>query len=50
MSTIRARIGEAMNWIAANARTFSYMLPDSLEIVFYIGLAIYFASELSQQA
>ena len=37
------------NWIAANARSFSYLLPDALELALYLGLAAYFASQIMQQ-
>jgi hypothetical protein len=39
-----------MNWIAANARSFSYLLPDSIELVLYLSLAAYYAVQLQQQA
>jgi hypothetical protein len=39
-----------VNWVAANARSFSYLLPDSLELVLYLSLAAYFAAQLHQHA
>ncbi len=38
-----------VNWLGANARSFSYLLPDALELVLYLGLAAYFAAQLAQQ-
>jgi len=38
-----------VNWIAANARSFSYLLPDSLELALYLSLAAYFALQIAQQ-
>jgi hypothetical protein len=38
-----------VNWIAANARSFSYLLPDALELALYLSLAAYFAVQLAQQ-
>jgi hypothetical protein len=37
-------------WTAANARSFSYLLPDSLELVLYLSLAAYFAIQVGEQA
>lgn len=37
------------NWIAANPRSFSYLLPDALELTLYLGLAAYFALQIVQQ-
>jgi hypothetical protein len=49
MSSVRTAIDNMVNWIAANARSFSYLLPDTLELVLYLGLAAYFAAQLAQQ-
>ncbi|MGA8905252.1 MAG: hypothetical protein WB661_09625 [Candidatus Bathyarchaeia archaeon] len=38
-----------VNWLLANARSFSYLLPDSLELGLYLGLAAYFAFQIAQQ-
>ena len=39
-----------VNWTAANARSFSYLLPDALELALYLSLAAYFAIRLGEQA
>jgi hypothetical protein len=49
MSGVRAIVDGLMNWIAANAKSFSYLLPDSLELALYLGLAAYFAVQVAQQ-
>ena len=38
-----------VNWIASNGRSFSYLLPDALELALYLGLAAYFALQIAQQ-
>ncbi len=38
-----------VSWMAANARSFSYLLPDALELMLYLGLAAYFTSQFAQQ-
>ena len=38
-----------VSWLAANARSFSYMLPDSLELALYLTIAAYFTLHLAQQ-
>jgi hypothetical protein len=38
-----------VNWVATNARSFSYILPDALEIALYLTLALYFAIRIGQQ-
>lgn len=41
----------AIEWLSANARSFSFMLPDALELALYVGLAAYFTAQLlAQQA
>ena len=42
-------IDGAMNWIATNARSFSYLLPDMLELALYLTLAAYMSLQLAQQ-
>jgi hypothetical protein len=49
MSGVRPVIDRIVNWLAANARSFSYLLPDSLELGLYRVLAAYFAAQLAQQ-
>ena len=39
-----------VNWTAANARSFSYLLPDSLELALYLSFAVYFAIQVGEQA
>jgi len=50
MPTIASLISKAMNWMAANARTFSYALPDSVEFLLYVAIGLYLAMEISQIA
>lgn len=49
MPGVKVIVDRLMNWIAANARSFSYLLPDSLELALYLGLAAYFAVHVAQQ-
>jgi hypothetical protein len=49
MSGVRSVIDGIVNWLAANARSFSYLLPDSLELTLYLVLAAYLATQLAQQ-
>ena len=42
-------VDRLVNWIATNARSFSFVLPDTLELALYLGLAAYFASQILQQ-
>jgi hypothetical protein len=49
MSSERSLADRIVNWIAANARSFGYLLPDTLEIALYICLAAYYAIQLQQQ-
>ena len=49
MPSVRSLVDRIVNWIAANARSFSYLLPDPLEIALYICLAAYYAIQLQQQ-
>ncbi|MGA3296181.1 MAG: hypothetical protein ABSD41_01900 [Candidatus Bathyarchaeia archaeon] len=38
MSSTRSMIHVVANWMAANARSFSYGLPDTLELALYLFL------------
>ena len=49
MSATRSFVDRKVNWIAANARSFSYLLPDTLELTLYLALAAYFTLQLAQQ-
>ena len=42
-------VDRLVNWIASNARSFSFVLPDTLELALYVGLAAYFAAQIIQQ-
>ena len=48
MSDLRATIDGMVNWVAANARSFSYMLPDSMELALYLCIVAYFTVQLVQ--
>jgi hypothetical protein len=50
MSTLRVLVDDVVRWTVANARSFSYLLPDSVELALYIFIAAYFAIQLQQQA
>jgi hypothetical protein len=49
MSSVRSLTARIVAWIVANARSFSYLLPDTLEIALYLCLAAYYAIQLQQQ-
>jgi hypothetical protein len=49
MSNARALSDRIVAWIVANARSFSNLLPDTLEIALYLCLAAYYAMQLQQQ-
>jgi hypothetical protein len=49
MSGVWGMIDGAMNWIATNVRSFSYLLPDTLELALYLTLAAYLSIQLAQQ-
>jgi hypothetical protein len=49
MFNLKVEAERFVNWIAANARSFSYLLPDALELALYLGIAAYFASQIVQQ-
>jgi hypothetical protein len=38
-----------VSWTAANMR-FSYLLPDTVELLLYLAIAAYFVTQLQQQA
>lgn len=42
-------IRDALNWVAARAVSVGYLLPDELELVLYVGLAVYFGILILQQ-
>ena len=44
-----AIVDKFVNWLATNARSFSFALPDALELALYVGLAAYFAAQILQQ-
>jgi hypothetical protein len=46
MLKVRLIFDRIVNWTAANARSFSYLLPDSLELALYLSLAVYFAIQV----
>jgi hypothetical protein len=50
MSSVRSLADGIANWIAANLRSFSYLLPDTLELALYVGLAAYYAIQLQPTA
>lgn len=50
MSSVRSLADRIASWIAANARSFSYLLPDTVELALYLSLAAYYAIQLQQQA
>lgn len=47
--SLKSSLDGMVNWVAANAKSFSYLLPDSLELALYISLAVYFALQIAQQ-
>jgi hypothetical protein len=49
MSRLRSIVDATVNWIADNARSFSYLLPDGVELALYLSLAGYFALQMAQQ-
>ena len=38
-----------VKWVAVNARSFSYLLPDTLELALYLSIAVYFAVQIGHQ-
>jgi|GEM_PF-1511393 hypothetical protein len=49
LTSSRHKFGNIVEWVATNARSFSYLLPDTLELALYLGLLAYFAVQLAQQ-
>jgi len=49
MASLGAVADGVVNWLAAKARSFSYMLPDSVELLLYLSIALYFALQLQQK-
>ena len=49
LSGPRVIVHEIMNWMVFNARSFSYILPDTLEIALYLCLVAYFTTQFAQQ-
>ncbi|MGA8857691.1 MAG: hypothetical protein WB643_11060 [Candidatus Bathyarchaeia archaeon] len=49
MARSRLKFGNIVEWVATNARSFSYLLPDTLELALYLGLLAYFVVQLAQQ-
>ena len=49
MTRSRLKFGNIVEWVATNARSFSYLLPDTLELALYLGLLAYFAVQFAQQ-
>jgi hypothetical protein len=50
MPSLRSLVDDVVKWTATNARSFSYLLPDSVELALYLCIAAYFAIQLQQQA
>lgn len=46
---LRSIVDGFMNWMATNARSFGYLLPDTLEIALYLCLVAYFTAQFAQQ-
>lgn len=44
MSSMKHVIDWLVNLVTANAK-FSYLLPDTLEVMLYLGIALYFTSQ-----
>jgi hypothetical protein len=49
MSGMKSFADRIVSWTAANMR-FSYLLPDSVELLLYLALVAYFVTQLQQQA
>ncbi|MGA8905247.1 MAG: hypothetical protein WB661_09600 [Candidatus Bathyarchaeia archaeon] len=49
MSRTILMIRDALNWVAAKGVSLGYLLPDQLELVLYVGLAVYFGILILQQ-
>jgi hypothetical protein len=50
MSSVKLFADRIVSWTAANMRSFSYLLPDSVELLLYLAVAGYFIMQLQQQA
>jgi len=49
MFELKLKADSFVNVLAANARSFSYLLPDSLELALYLSFAAYLAFQIAQQ-
>ena len=49
MSSVRLILDGSVNWLAANMKSFGYLLPDTVELVLYLALVAYYAVQLAQQ-
>jgi hypothetical protein len=49
MSRIKPMVDSSIRWLAANVRSFGYLLPDSLEVAVYVLVAVYSAFQIAQQ-
>ena len=47
--SLRLIVDKLANWLAANTKSFSYLLPDTLELLLNLLLVAYFAVQLAQQ-
>jgi hypothetical protein len=48
MFSVRSVVDRLVNWASANTKSFGYLLPDSLELALYLGLALYYALQLHE--
>jgi hypothetical protein len=46
---VKGFVDNAVNWLGLNARSFSYLLPDALEITMYLFLVSYFVMQVGRQ-
>jgi hypothetical protein len=49
MANLSGVLQEFVSWLTVNVRPFSYLLPDSIELVLCLGLLAYSALQLQQQ-
>jgi len=42
-------LDNAVTWLGLNARSFSYLLPDALEVTLYLFLVSYFLMQIGRQ-
>ncbi len=47
MQIVKSLIDGIFTWMAANARSFSHMLPDSVEMALYLAIALYLGRQLA---